>query len=221
MPSALWPHLRALLVMTHIIAVVAAAFPSPSGGMQRSAWKDPTVQAEFEAWADRLSMDQADLESHLWEIATRAMSVRTTVLKPFQPYYDHLGTYQTWHMFVAPHRNPAKLYIDVQTGAGLAEASWELVYISRDPQLRWQAPLMDHSRARAALFRYSWKHYRSPYRKFGQWLARQAATDFPDATHLRLRWFRYRTPTPRQVQTDRVPEGKFERELRYTLEDLR
>ena len=46
-------HLRAAFVAFHVVAILTLALPSAGAGMGRSAWKDPTVQAEFRAWADR------------------------------------------------------------------------------------------------------------------------------------------------------------------------
>jgi hypothetical protein len=216
MPPSLWPHLRAALVTAHIVAIFACAFPSPSGGMNRSSWRDPTVQAEIAAWGERLSVPPDVLEEHLWSLATAFMGLRKKALAPFQPYYHHAGTWQAWHMFVAPHRNPARLHIDIDR-----DGTWETVYISRDPQLRWRAELFDHSRGRAALFRYSWRHYRVPFRHLGEWLARKAAEDFPDASRMRTRWYRYRTPTPEEVRTDTAPAGRFEASQVFSLEEYR
>ncbi|MFT5680103.1 MAG: hypothetical protein ACI8RZ_001008 [Myxococcota bacterium] len=213
---SIWPHLRALLVTAHILAVFAGAFPSASGGMNRSSWKDPTVQSEITAWGERLSIPPDELEEHLWEIATVFMGARKDVLAPFQPYYHHAGTYQAWHMFVAPHRNPARLHIEIDR-----EGVWETIYISRDPEHAWKAELLNHSRARAALFRYSWKHYRGTLKRFGQWIAGEAAADFPDSERMRLRWYRYTTPTPQQVHTDTAPVGHFEAARVYSLSELR
>ena len=42
-----WPQIRAVLVGCHVVAVLAMATPSPSAGLRRSSWKDPTVQAEL------------------------------------------------------------------------------------------------------------------------------------------------------------------------------
>ncbi|MDG1479562.1 MAG: hypothetical protein P8R54_08220 [Myxococcota bacterium] len=213
---AFWPHLRALLVTAHIIAVFAVAFPSPTGGMNRSTWKNPTVQAEMAAWGARLSIPPDELEANLWTLAKTFMEGRKVVLAPFQPYYSHAGTHQAWHMFVAPHRNPARLHIDIDRGE-----DWETIYISRDPTLTWKAPLLDHNRARAALFRYSWRHYRGSFRKLGQWLASEAASDFPRADRMRLRWYRYQTPTPRQVADNTIPAGHFESARIHNLAALR
>ena len=146
------------------------------------------------------------------------MSIRQSVLSPLNPYYEHAGTWQSWHMFVGPHRNPAKLYIDLDVSG---QEGWQPLYTSRHPEHRWKADLMDHSRTRAALFRYSWRHYRTPYRKFSHWLAQQAADEFPDGKRLRLRWYRYQTPTPTQVLSDTVPAGKFERMSVITLAEYR
>ena len=93
--------------------------------------------------------------------ATRYTAARKKVLEPFEPYDQYAGTDQSWHMFVAPHRNPARLYIDLSNDSG-QPSTWRLLYVSRHPELRWKSEVFDHSRGRAALFRYSWRHYRAP-----------------------------------------------------------
>ncbi len=216
MQSSLWPHLRALLITAHILAVIAAAIPAPAGGMRRSAWKDPTVQGELQAWADRLGVEEKTLEDGLWEVAGEYMKTRQKILAPLRPYYRYLGTDQPWRMFVAPHRRPAKLHIDIER-----DGQWSPIYIARDPQHAWRGDLLDSARFRAALFRYSWKHYRSSFRQFASWIASAAAADFPSASRVRLRWYRYKTPSPAQVREDNIPTGAFEHALVFDLSERR
>ena len=214
--STRWPHIRAALVAVHVLAVVLMAFPAPSGGMRRSAWKDPTVQAELHTWADRLGQDREAFEDRLWGVAVGFMDARKTVLKPFQPYYRYVGTTQSWRMFVAPHRFPGRLHIDVRE-----DGAWRTVYVARDPELDWLGHKIDHDRMRSAIFRFAWKHYRKWFRDFADWLAVEAARDFPEAELVRLRYYKYRTLSPDEAAAGMEPEGDWLRGEVRQLEPLR
>lgn len=207
-----WPQVRAALIALHLLAITLQALPSPGGGMKRSSWSEPTVQGEFEAWTRRLNRlgwqgDQAQLEQGLWEFATGFMEVRGKALKPFMPYYRYAGTFQSWRMFVAPHRHPARMQIDVYQ-----EGQWVPVYLARDPHHPWLARQLDHDRMRAQVFRLSWPSYKSTYSRFVDWIARRAATDFPEATRVRVRFWRYRTPSPQEVRRRAPVPGRWELE---------
>jgi hypothetical protein len=108
-------------------------------------------------------------------------------------------------MFVAPHRYPARLEIEIDRGRG-----WETVYLGRSTEHAWLQPWLDHDRFRAAVFRYSWKHYRHPRKQFADWAARLAAEEWPDATRFRLSFLRYKTPSPEQVRAGDLPDPKRE-----------
>ncbi|MEC8422136.1 MAG: hypothetical protein VX000_00090 [Myxococcota bacterium] len=204
-PSPSWVRQgRAMFVVLHLLAVGLAAIPAPVGGMSRRAWKQPTVQGEIQAWADRLGVDADALESGLWDVAVQFMGARKKVLRPFRPYYFRLGTQQSWRMFVAPHRHPSRLHIDVWEGA-----DWRNIYIQTTPGDDWMEEVLEGDRFRSALFRYAWPQYERPYRHLARWLAKRAADDFPDATRLRTRWYRKTTPTPRQMRRGTGPEGRF------------
>ncbi|MFT4978725.1 MAG: hypothetical protein ACI8S6_004635, partial [Myxococcota bacterium] len=93
-----WPHLRALLIALHIFAVTALAIPAPQGGMNRQAWSDPTVQAEFTAWAERLTAAGSpttteELEEWVWDFAVNYMQKRKAIIGPMNNYYRYCGTY--------------------------------------------------------------------------------------------------------------------------------
>lgn len=220
---SVWPHARAALISLHLLALGLLAFPSPSGGMSRSSWADPTVQAEFAAWRQRLAglgveLSAQEFEDELWEVASAYMKARSAVLEPMQPYHDWFGTWQSWRMFVAPQRFPARLHVDVRLAEG---QEWTPVYVERDPELRWMASVFDHDRMRSEMFRYSWKKYKSSWRPFAQWIARNAAQDFPEATEVRVQYFRFETLSPEQVRAGEQITGTFIQPLVFRLEDYR
>ena len=214
----LWPHVRAALLLFHVTAVVLAAIPAPEGGMQRSAWKDPTVQGEFDEWYTRVRQlgyrgDRARFEEGLWSFAVAYSKVRGKVLAPFRPYYRYAGTGQGWRMFVAPHRFPARLSIDLHRNG-----TWENVYVERSTTATWLANVLDHDRMRSATFRYSWPQYGKTYSQFCAWIQTRARVDFPDADRLRVRYFKYRTRSPEEVRANEPEDGKWilSRELPLT-----
>ena len=197
-PAAAWA--RALFVAMHLFAVTAMALPSAGSGLTRSAWSDPTVQGEFQAWSKRLAgfgidVPTDELEERLWGIATGYEAVRIQVLAPFQPYFVYCGTWQSWRMFVAPHRYPGRLEIDVDRGQG-----WEPIYVARSDVHTWHRAWMDHDRMRASVFRYSWKHYAGARRYFTDWVSRTVAAEMPEARRVRVSWMRYRTRSPEEVR---------------------
>ena len=217
----IWMHLRAVLIAMHIFAVTALAVPAPQGGMDKRAWSNPTVQAEFSAWADRLTAigrptTTEALEESLWTFAVTYMKRRKSIIEPMMPYYNYCGTYQSWRMFIAPHRNPARLHIDVYK-----DGAWQPVYISRDREHNWNAAVLDNERFRAALFRYAWRRYNNPYRQFGRWTARQLFETHPSAETVRLQWYRFHTIAPHRIRAGEEQTGKFEKVITFTPEDVR
>lgn len=196
-----WPTIRAVLVAYHVVAVFVLSFPSPGSVMQRSSWKNPTVQNEFRLWSERLrgvglSLTQAELEDHLWNLAQRYLEVRRVTDAPFHPYAQYAGARQSWRMFVAPQRYPVRVEVSVREGNG----PWRLVYQSRSDQHTWLAEKLNRYRLRRAMFQTAWERERGAYLTFCDWLADQAARDFPEATELMVRQLRYRTPAPAEAR---------------------
>lgn len=191
------------------MAVVLGALPAPSGGMSRAAWRDPTVQGEFEAWRGRLaalgwSMDAEEFEAGLWRLGTELMRVRGVALRPFKPYYRLAGTTQSWRMFVAPHRYPARLFIDARE-----DGVWFNIFEEGAPGPDWREGQLEQDRFRSALFRYSWPSYSRSYGQFARWVAQEVGEDYPAADAVRLRWFKYKTLSPEAAAAGAEPEGEF------------
>jgi hypothetical protein len=194
-------HLLAAAVTAHLAAIALQAFPSPAGGVQRSAWADPTVQAEIRVWADRVGMSPRALEDRLFRFATAWSSARAAVLRPLIPYYRYAGTWQSWKMFVAPHVWPTRMQIEVRRGG-----EWQLVYRERSADAPWLAPTLSNDRFRATIFRMGWPQYGPLRRDFAAWVAESAAVDFPDATQVRVSFLKQRTRSAAEVRAGSAPE---------------
>lgn len=208
-----WRHVRAALVLIHLLAVVVLAVPSLRAAMDRRSWRNPTVQGELEAFAERLDsvgihLTPKTLEQKVWRYAVAYNRVYEALEAPFFPYRHWVGVRQPWVMFVAPHRHPARVEIEVEE-----DHRWRLVYRARSDEHTWHRTLFDHDRLRSALFRYGWDRYRRAYRELCRYIAEEAARDFPKATRVRVRMYRYRTPSPEEVRAGEIPAGRYEREV--------
>lgn len=205
-----WAHLRAVLIATHLVAITLMALPNPGSGLQRSAWKDATVQQEFGVWRGRLAalgweLEPAEFEQFLWSNAMAFHKGRKAVIAPFDWYYRYCGTWQSWRMFVAPHRYPARLEIAIDRGDG----TWDAIYQARSPTLNWNREQLDHERLRAAVFRYGWPAYKRTWTQFAIWNAGKIFEDYPEAQAVRLRFFKYRSPSPAEVRAGDEIDGTY------------
>lgn len=208
------------LVLLHIIAITLLAFPSPGGGLNRKDWQNRTVQAEFASWNERLrplgwTGTSEELQDEIFVLAKAYAGGLNALKKPFDPYYKCCGTYQSWRMFVAPHRFPSRFQIRILEGG-----DWRVVYEARHPEHRWLGSVLDNDRMRSGLFRYGWgRKYPREYKALGDWIAVRARRDFPGATRLQLRFANYKTPTPEQVRAGFEPEITWHRPRTLTLRD--
>lgn len=216
-----WTHGALMVaVLGHVWLITLQALPSPGGGMSRRDWKSPTVQGEFKAWTQRLNsvgwtIEQRTLEDGLWDLAKGVMRTRKEALYPFYPYYRNSGAWQSWRMFVAPHRYPSRLHIDVKQGE-----TWTPIYVARSQTLDWHSGQLNHDRFRAALFRYGWgQKYPNQWRGFVKWVANEVSEEFPEASYVRVRFWSYKTQSPEDVRSG-VPEtGRWHRTSVLPLEN--
>jgi len=217
----IWPHLRAAFVLFHVVAITLMAIPAPGGGMQKSAWSDPTVQNEFATWTEVLNnvgvdVTQDELEDALWTLAQGYMKQRSNVLEPLRPYYRYTGSQQSWRMFVAPHIWPARLKIDLQT-----DGVYETIYLARDPERSWRERQLGHDRMRSAIFRFAWKSYRGSYNGFTRWVADRAAEDFPKASHVRIQFIKQQTGSAQRLRDGKAYPEKTIQVVTHGLESRR
>jgi len=195
----------AVFLAFHLVAITVRALPSAEGAMNRAAWRDPTVQKEMAAWSARLGhlglhRSPQALAAALYPLAQREVRVHRALVAPFHWYYDCCGTYQSWQMFVAPHRHPARLRIERYEGG-----AWHLLFREGDPRATWMARQLGDTRFRSVIFRLGWPGYRGALDHFADWIARRAAAGFPGAQKVRLIFSRADTPSPEQVRAGAAP----------------
>jgi len=198
----MWDQLRALLIGIHLVAVVAMAIPAPVE-VNRVDVDDPQViegMTPLHETATTMGYrgDARTFRVALFGLGKAIIAVRTAALQPFVPYYKYAGTKQSWRMFGSVPTKPARVEIRIDHGDG------EVVplFYARHPEHRWRAQQFDQERFRAFMNDFSWRRDKRAWRFFGDWVARQAAVDFPEATRIHLR-VRYR-PVPRPDELRRV-----------------
>ena len=212
-PQLLRAAAIAAFLAFHLLAVTVCALPAPDAALDRAAWRDPTVQEELASWRSRLGVrDPKKFEDRLYRLASLAARIRGGLLRPFNAYYQHLGTYQSWQMFVAPYRYPARLRIEV-----LEPGGWRIVYREGDPHARWLAAELSDTRFRSVLFRLPWPSYLGERQRFADFVARRASGAFPRATEVRVVFSRSETPTPAQARRGEVPPAADDPPLARSL----
>lgn len=196
--------MRAVLVTLHVTALFLSSVPSPEGGMNRKNWKEATVQAEFTLWAARFSMTPAEFETQAWAFASAYQGGLDVLLGPVRVWEGWLGTEQSWKMFVAPHRFPARLQIQGRVGA-----DWETVFEERSETARWQAGAFGSERLRSAIFRWSWPGYSKSWHVACEAIAARLLAERPELDAARCRFHRARSPSPEQVLGGEIPAGEW------------
>lgn len=192
----------------HLVAILIDASPDPSAGMNRTAWKDPTVQREFTRWASILHTDEPTLEDFLWDAAKNLVSVRRVVLVPFRPYLHFVGADQAWQMFVAPHRYPTRLQLQVHSGTGNDEANWTTVFEERSETATWRAERFGSERLRASVFRWGWPNYQEAWHRACRVFAKELLAEHPESDQVRCRFRKTESPSPEDAISNKDP-GKW------------
>ncbi len=196
-------HLRAVVVVFHLIAITAVAFPAPVG-MRRAVLDNPDVQAAIEAWrgvagAAGVAVDAEAFREQLWVAGSKMLAVRSSALTPLQPYYRYAGTSQGWAMFGYLNHTPARLEIHVDSGIG-----WEPLFIARTTAHTWRARQLDQERVRGLVNAFSWRSSRQQMRALADWIAVQAVADFPAAKRIRVQMRTRPLPAPHELRVSRV-----------------
>jgi hypothetical protein len=202
-------HFRGLFVVFHLLAITLLAFPNP-GHRTEAEWGNATTLGEMADWSARIrswGFDLSTEELHAWarSFTRDYMSIRGRVIAPFDPYYEICGTYQSWHMFVGVSRLPTRLHVEIEQ-----EGVWRPIYVERDPRYLWRSSWLDHARLRPVLFSLGMQESKQRYEELVHWLARLAASDYPQATRLRVSFYQLpHVPTPQEVRENRSPPGRF------------
>lgn len=202
-------HLVGVFVVLHVVSVALSSLPSVRGNLSPSMMREPVVQHELRQWTralEQLGLEVTTREFQDFIVALGHLysDVRDVLVKPFEPYRRHLGTGQTWNLFTSAHRIPSRLEIDLEEGG-----AFRPLYVARSDEHTWRRASLDDTRMRKAVYFLSWRRASRTYGTFAEWVAREAAEDFPDATRVRVRYWRYETPSPEQVRRGEEPEGRY------------
>lgn len=196
--------LVAVGVVLHLLATGLQALPSAGAGLDRRAWQDPTVQAELAAWREGLasvgiSTTPEGFEDGLYALATGVEGARDVVLAPFEPYLRYSGSWQSWKMFVAPHRHPARLVVTLGRGAD-AEVLYRRGEVAEVP-----LTALDHDRMRGVQFRMAWPGYRRHAPRLAEAIAARVRAHDPQVDRVVVFYERRPTPRPEQVRAGEIP----------------
>jgi len=191
--------LVAVAVGLHLFATGMQALPSAGVGIDRRQWRNPTVQAELRAWREGLASVGVQItpeafEDELYALARGVEDVRRVVLAPFDPYLRHTGSWQSWKMFVAPHRHPARLV--VRTGTDEDPVWW----YRRGELARPPLTALDHDRLRGVMFRLAWPAYHRHAHRLAEAIARRVRAEDPSVQRVVVGFERRPTPRPEAVR---------------------
>ena len=208
-----WPHVRAALVLFHVVGVMLMALPTPSGYMNPALWTDPNLTSQFDTWAALLTrvgieMTSEEVKQHSRRTGMAIQTTRQLVLTPFEPYLTAVGARQSWRLFAAPGRVPARLRVDISNEM-TGEDSWQQLYLTGDIPYAWRPELFTHHRFRKLMTRTTRRGDEPRFERLARWFALQTAKDFPNAKRVRFTLTRNRIPPPDQLADGVV--GKRER----------
>ncbi len=198
-----WKHLRAALVLAHILAMVLTAIPAPVGGTDRAQWKNPTAQMEFAAYAKFLHVTPEYFEDNLFKLAMFWMELRFQWMKPINPYLQITGTDQPWRMFVGPDRFPPRFQVQYRTDD---ISDYTTLYEDRLPVYDWHEAFFRQERVRSYTYRYAWPEFGWAEVGNCKYLAKLVFEEKPEARGVRCRFWKQKTPSAAQVVAGVPPE---------------
>jgi hypothetical protein len=192
-----WPHVVAVFVVFHVLAVTINTIPDVRQGLDRRSWQDGRARREIQMWADRLGMQREDLEKVLAQVGTSYQETRSSIVAPFDPYMRFTGMKQAWAMFGAGTAESDRFGLRMRRCA-LDDVScdWEDLYIHADDKATWRSNVLGHPRLRSAIFRWSWPGGKAAYHRGCDAIAFLVLKDFPDAAVVQCRFERSQLPSP-------------------------
>ncbi len=214
-----WPHVRTALIFAHVAAIFVMCLPAPYKMAGKSAWRTPQAKSEVANWAKRLrgigiDLTPEQLEAKMLGITRSYLKFRRSLNRPFDRYHRLSEMRQGWSMFIHPQTHPGWLHVDIRSGS----AAFEPVYVQHSDEHTWRRRQFDDNRLRKLLGRIARRPVGHPaYIQLANWIARKAAADFPQASHVRVRHFRSRTLKPGRGKV----EGRFVSQRVYRLDKYR
>ncbi len=205
----LWPHVRAVLILFHVLSMLVLSLPD-AGAFDDRRWQNDNARDDLRKMAERLnawgwSTDATTLERDLRAAGKRYLHVQQSIAAPFEGYAALTGSRQGWSMFASPQRHPAELHVDIaQTG------EWRPLYRPQSEVHAWHRTQLEHNRFRKFLGRFARGFQVTHYDDAARWIATRAAVEHPDASRVRVQLYRYATLPPEQVRAGLKPSGRYE-----------
>ncbi|MFT4976881.1 MAG: hypothetical protein ACI8S6_002786 [Myxococcota bacterium] len=217
-------HLIAALVVAHVAVITFQAIPLPLKIMDDRALERRELRETLQTWSVPLVsaglLEAAEAPSALLRLNNRIVQVRKAALSPLQPYFYYTGAGQSWRMFSSVGTRSARLQIHLQRTDG---GDWEPLYLEHT-QHRWRARLLNQERVRTVRSYFSKRNglKRNSYDRFSEWIAAQAAAEFPEALNLRVRYQKVLIASPAEVRrAGGLEEGEVFWENTHPLGALR
>jgi hypothetical protein len=185
-----WPHVRAVLVLLHVVAVLAVACPAPVRTPDAKGWKRPTVQGELRMWSNTLKgigieQTPAQLQAFAMATTTSWLDYRSTAVKPFQTWLRSVGAPQGWYMFTGPDREPQRFMLAFTTRSSKQlQPVFALADDVAAPELVAPGFVHDH-RVRRALFQSSWSKNANTFRSVCRFFDRHLRAKRDDVRDVR------------------------------------
>lgn len=211
-----WPHLRALVVLAHLVAIILMSLPSSHRLASRSHWDKPEQQADLERWSNTLGVDRDEFEVFLWDWTQRYVRLRKSVTHPFLIYADYTGARQGWTMFSGPRRRTGRYEIQVEE-LGVFRS----VFRTQDSTATWNRSQFEHNRLRKLMAKLTTHPQIPAYAQFSRWVAKRVAEDFPNATRCKVTLDTWKTLSPQQHRDGVEPDVARTRSQMFTLEVFR
>lgn len=199
-------HLRAALVLAHIVAVLGMSIPSPQGFLVDHPLDNPKIAAPLRVWEgamERIGVPPQTTRTVALTGGKALERAENAMERWCRPYVRYAGVSQSWRMFASSPARGWRLEILLEEGG-----EWRTVYRRLDPEARWRASLWEDGRVRGMINSLANAKFSAWWKTFAESAGRRAAVDFPDATGLKLQRVDVRFPPPKELRrTGLVEEG--------------
>ncbi len=211
-----WDHLRAAFVALHVAVVVAGSIPAPPA-LDTKSLKKPEFARQLAAWealAAQLGVGAAQFREGLVTVVKPLRQARALVTELGEPYARCCGVAQGWSMFGTLNRAPGRVEVWLEEGGRFRPLT-----IPGHPEATWRAATFGSERVRAMLNNYANFNQPEIYALLVDWIAREAARDFPEATRVRAQIVKIEPPEPSELaRTGVVPTAEPVRVLYRNLD---
>lgn len=213
--SGAWPHVRAGLILFHLLAVITLSLPG-RGFRNPRVWQRRVVKTDLADWSRTLGVRPDALAKSLQSIAAGWSKTRAHLAKPFLRYASYAAMTQSWAMFASPQRNPAELHVSGDAGSGMVP-----LYRPQDESAQFLASFLDHNRVRKFRGRFGRRTPGKSFNAFAAYIAKRACRERADLLRVEVALWIYRSLPPEARERGEVPEGAYENQRLYECEALR